>query len=130
MSDISTVRPTEQGYVPVAALRDIPVGWVLKTGIGSRQVALANCEGTIHAFDNSCSHAGGPLGDNRLKDGCFVECPWHNSIFDVRSGEAVSGAARKPVAKFDVKVDGEVVYLSADLTGKPGRNKGAERPER
>lgn len=111
MSETSTVTNGISGYVPVASLGDIPVGWVLKTSIGSRQLALANCEGTIEAMDNSCSHAGGPLGDNRLKDACFVECPWHNAVFDVRSGEAVSGAARKPVRKYDVLVENGIVYV-------------------
>lgn len=111
MNETTVVHDTES-FVPVAALADIPVGWVLKTRIGSKDVALANCEGTIEAMDNSCSHAGGPLGDNRLKDSCFLECPWHNAVFDVRSGEAVSGVARKPVRKYTAKVDGGIVYVS------------------
>lgn len=101
-------------FVAVAALADIPVGWVLKVRVSSREIALANCEGEIEALDNSCSHAGGPLGDNRLKDSCFVECPWHNAVFDVRSGEAVSGAARKAVRKYETKVEGGMVYVSID----------------
>lgn len=111
MSETAAVGNEVAGYVPVASLSDIPEGWVLRTTVGSRPLALANCEGTIEAMDNSCTHAGGPLGDNRLKDGCFVECPWHNAVFDVRSGEAVAGAARKPVRKYDVKVDGGIVFV-------------------
>lgn len=111
MSEIAILE-SANGMVPTASLADIPVGWVLKTRIGGTEVALANSQGTIYAFDNSCPHAGGPLGDNRLKDGCFVECPWHNAVFDVRSGEPVSGAARKPVRKFKVKVENGLIYVS------------------
>lgn len=114
MTMTSTPKIPTKGLVPVASVTDIPIGWVLKTRIGGLEIALANSEGTIHALDNSCSHAAGPLGDNRLKEGCFVECPWHNAVFDVRSGEPVSGTARKPVRKYQVKVDQGIVYVCTD----------------
>ncbi len=96
--------------VRVAAVSDVPVGWVLKVRVENREIAIANCEGTLYAFDNACSHAGGPLGDNRLKEGCFVECPWHNSVFDARTGDAVRGPARKGARMYPVTVaDGSVL---------------------
>ncbi|MCW3035951.1 MAG: putative iron-sulfur protein, partial [Actinobacteria bacterium] len=62
-----------------------------------------------------CSHAGGPLGDTRLKEGCFVECPWHNSVFDVRTGTVVRGPARKEVKLYDVTIqDGKVFVAIPD----------------
>jgi 3-phenylpropionate/trans-cinnamate dioxygenase ferredoxin component len=112
MNQTRLVDDSTAGFVAVAMLSDIPEGWVLKTRIGGVEIALANSNGTIHALDNSCTHAGGPLGDNRLKEGCFVECPWHNSVFDVRNGEPVGGPSRKAVRKFHVRVDDGVVYVS------------------
>lgn len=108
----ATVAAGVAPFVPVARLDDIPTGWVLKTKVGTMEIALANVDGEIHAIDNACSHAGGPLGDNRLKDGCFVECPWHNSVFDVTTGEAISGCARKPVRKLDARVEAGVVLVA------------------
>ena len=40
-------------------------------------------------------HEGGPLADGTL-DGYNVECPWHNSKFDVRTGEVTSPPANEP----------------------------------
>ena len=88
--------------VHVAALADVPLGWVLKVRLGSR----------IYVVDNSCTHAGGPVGDTRLKEGCFVECPWHNSVFDARTGAVVRGPARKELKTYDVTVQDGKIFVS------------------
>lgn len=103
--------PAAGTFVAAASLSDIPQGWALKVSVGGTQIALAHCEGRIYALDNSCSHACGPLGDNRVKDGAFLECPWHNSVFDVRTGEPVSGPARKPQRRYEVRVLDGIVYV-------------------
>jgi nitrite reductase/ring-hydroxylating ferredoxin subunit len=101
--------------VQVAALADVPLGWVLKVRVGSRELAVAHNEDGVYAMDNACTHAGGPLGDTRLKEGCFVECPWHNSVFDVRTGAVVRGPARKEVKLYDVTIqDGKVFVALPD----------------
>lgn len=105
--------------VRVAALDEVPPGWVLKVRIDTpdvkREIALANAGGTVFALDNACTHAGGPLGDNRLKEGCFVECPWHNAVFDARSGDVVRGPARKAARTYEVAVvDGAVFVVLPD----------------
>ena len=99
-------------FVAVAAVEDVPPGWVLKIAIGQHELALANHEGAFYALDSDCSHAGGSLGDNKLKEGCLVECPWHNSLFDVRSGQPLGGPARKPQRTYSVKVEADTVYVS------------------
>jgi nitrite reductase/ring-hydroxylating ferredoxin subunit len=65
-----------------------------------------------YALDDVCSHAGGPLGDNRLKDGCLLECPWHNAVFDVRTGEIVRGPARRPQPTYQVEVRDGTVFVA------------------
>ncbi len=100
--------------VRVAAVEDVPPGWVLKVRLGSREIALANCGGAFLAIDNACTHAGGPLGDGRLKEGCSVECSWHNSVFDARTGEVLRGPARKPVRTYPVTVEDGGVFVALD----------------
>lgn len=100
--------------VRAAALGDVPVGWVLKVRLDNREIALANVGGTITALENACSHAAGPLGDNRLKEGCFLECPWHNSVFDARTGDVVRGPARKGQKMYQVTVQDGTVFVALD----------------
>ena len=105
------------GYVPVARTADIPPGWVLRIVAGGREIALANRNGEFYAVDNSCTHAGGPLAHNRLGSECTLECPWHNSVFDVRTGEPLSGPARKPLRTYPVEVRDDRIYVA--VTGQP-----------
>lgn len=107
------------GFVPVAGAGDVPPGWVLRVSAAGRDIALANRDGEFYAVDNSCTHAGGPLAHNRLSPGCTLECPWHNSQFDVRTGEVVAGPARKPARTYPVQVVGATVYVSVAGTRPP-----------
>lgn len=70
--------------------------------------------GEIYAIGAVCSHAGGPL-----EQGCFreltVECPWHQSVFDVRDGSVVHGPATMKEPAFETRViDGEIEIRAID----------------
>lgn len=110
--------PATAGYVPVASVGDVPPGWVLKIVSGGREIALANRDGEYFALDNSCTHAGGPLAHNRLSPDCTVECSWHNSVFDLRTGAVVAGPARKPAKTYPVQVSEGRVWILVG-TGRP-----------
>ncbi|MDX6679015.1 MAG: hypothetical protein QOE31_3067, partial [Solirubrobacteraceae bacterium] len=46
----------------------------------------------LFALSASCVHAGGPLDEGELVDGC-LKCPWHASMFRLQDGRAVRGPA-------------------------------------
>lgn len=54
------------------------------------------------AIDAVCSHAGGPLDEGSF-EGCFVQCPWHDSVFDLRDGRVKHGPATIPQPGFAVR---------------------------
>lgn len=101
----------EPRFVAVAVLADVPPGHVTTADADGHRVALVNDGGVIHAFDNDCSHAGGPLGEGRAA-GCLVACPWHGAVFDARTGEPVRGPARKPVTTYPVTIADGTVYVA------------------
>ncbi|MGQ0634283.1 MAG: Rieske (2Fe-2S) protein [Planctomycetaceae bacterium] len=70
----------------VAAVADVPPGTAKEVMAGDQVVALFNVEGTFHALDGVCPHAGGPLGEGTLRGG-VVTCPWHGWQFDVTTGK-------------------------------------------
>lgn len=72
------------------ALRE---GETLRVEVNGTVMAIARIEGRVYAFQEFCTHRYGPLSEGKLK-GCEVQCPWHNSRFDVRTGKVTQGPAK------------------------------------
>jgi len=72
--------------------------------LAGEKVCIVNVEGNYYAFGNVYTHAGGPLDEGKL-EGYEVECPWHGSKFDIRTGEPTKPPARRAVTTYEVKVE-------------------------
>jgi nitrite reductase/ring-hydroxylating ferredoxin subunit/uncharacterized membrane protein len=68
---------------------------------GGRRVAVGRTGKGYVAFEDRCTHKGGPLSDGVLMCGT-VQCPWHGSQFDVHTGEVKAGPAEKNIETYDV----------------------------
>jgi nitrite reductase/ring-hydroxylating ferredoxin subunit len=53
--------------------------------VGVRQVAVVRLGDRLHAFKNTCPHAGSPLSNGKLCAGT-IQCPRHQWVFDIASG--------------------------------------------
>ena len=83
---------------------------------GGYGIALCNVEGEIFALDNTCPHAGGPLGEGTLR-GDIVECPWHGWKFHVRTGQRVKNPSPEwTVPHYAVKVEDGMIQVSIPLS--------------
>jgi glycine betaine catabolism B len=71
-------------FVRVAETKDIQTSQMKEVQIDGENVCIANVDGKYYAIGNVCTHEGGPLADGVL-EGYEVECPWHQSKFDVRT---------------------------------------------
>jgi nitrite reductase/ring-hydroxylating ferredoxin subunit len=91
-------------FVKVAETKDIQPSTMKAVDLASERVCIVNVEGNYYAIGNICTHVGGPLNEGTL-EGYEVECPWHGSKFDVRTGEATKPPARQSVPKYEVKVE-------------------------
>lgn len=97
-------------FIRAASPHDIPPGTGRTVEVDGIWIALFNVDGTFHAIDNTCPHAGGPLGEGKLC-GTVVECPWHGWKFSVTSGERV-GNPNFQVVCCDVRVEGDDIYVA------------------
>jgi nitrite reductase (NADH) small subunit/3-phenylpropionate/trans-cinnamate dioxygenase ferredoxin subunit len=97
------------GFVTVAQVEEIPPGTGRTVEVNGIWIALFNVGGTFYAIDNTCPHAGGPLGEGTLR-GTVVECPWHGWKFSVVSGHR-EGNPNFEVACCQVRVDGHDVQV-------------------
>jgi nitrite reductase/ring-hydroxylating ferredoxin subunit len=97
-------------FVKVAETRDIQPSNMKAVDLEGERVCIANVDGSYYAIGNICTHLGGPLNEGKL-EGYDVECPWHGSKFDVRTGEPTRSPARQPVPAYEVKVEGKNILV-------------------
>jgi nitrite reductase/ring-hydroxylating ferredoxin subunit/uncharacterized membrane protein len=71
-------------------LTDIPQGGPTKAKAGANTLILIRTGETVLALHEQCAHAGGPLSEGRIVDGC-IECPWHGSRFRLENGHVARG---------------------------------------
>jgi glycine betaine catabolism B len=95
---------SEEYFVKVANTKDIQPSQMKEVEVNGENICVVNVEGKYYAIGSICTHEGGPLADGTL-EGYEVECPWHNSKFDVRTGEVKSPPASEPEPAYEVKVD-------------------------
>jgi 3-phenylpropionate/trans-cinnamate dioxygenase ferredoxin subunit len=98
--------------VEVAPLDELPPESVRLVPAGSITVGVYNCGGELYAIEDRCSHDDGPLCEGDWEpDRCVVVCPRHGSLFDIKTGRALTLPAYEPVETFPVRVrdDGMVV---------------------
>ncbi len=74
----------------VADLQTLPEATPTKAKAGINDLVLVRMGDTVHALHAVCAHAGGPLAQGTVVDGC-VECPWHGSRFRLTDGHARRG---------------------------------------
>jgi 3-phenylpropionate/trans-cinnamate dioxygenase ferredoxin component len=98
------------GWTKVASVKDVPPGEILGAMIGTDPVVLANIDGEILAASDVCTHEYVLLHDGWL-EGDLIECPQHGSQFDLRTGKACSLPATQPLPVYEVRVEGDDVYV-------------------
>jgi glycine betaine catabolism B len=91
-------------FVKVAETKDIQPSQMKAVEVDGQKVCVANVEGKYYAIGNVCTHVGGPL-DEGILEGYEVECPWHGSKFDLRTGKQTRPPAMRPEPSYEVKVD-------------------------
>ena len=92
---------------PLAQVADVPDGGGIV--LGDQHVVLVRDGDRVHGLSATCTHQGctvGPVSDGR------VTCPCHGSVFDVPTGDVLTGPASGPLPTVPVEVRDGAVYLS------------------
>jgi nitrite reductase/ring-hydroxylating ferredoxin subunit len=97
-------------FVAVAKVADVSPGQMKWVAVDRERIVLANVEGVFHALRDVCGHRQAPLSRGKLS-GHLIECPLHFAQFDVRTGELVEGPVSAPVPVYEVRVEGDTVYV-------------------
>ncbi|MEE2630551.1 MAG: non-heme iron oxygenase ferredoxin subunit [Actinomycetota bacterium] len=104
--------------VRVCGWSELADGTPRRVEVDGRAVALVRIGEQVHAIDDTCTHAEVSLseGDVDLEE-CALECWKHGSLFDLRTGEALTLPALKPVAVHTVTVEGDEVLVELSEGG-------------
>lgn len=87
---------------------------VAKIDINGTTVAVFKVDEDYYAIQNMCSHSEADLADGEVYD-CKVECPLHGAEFDLKTGDALTLPATKPVSVFATEVDGDFLVIKENL---------------
>lgn len=83
-------------------LATLPHATPTKARAGINDLLLVRIGTTVHALHAVCSHAGGPLPQGEIVDGC-IECPWHGSRFRLDSGQVTQGPALYDQPTYEIR---------------------------
>jgi nitrite reductase/ring-hydroxylating ferredoxin subunit len=90
---------------------EIKPGRAKRVTVNGKAVAVYNIDGTFYATQDECTHADGPMSEGDIV-GCTAVCPWHASVFDVRTGAVVEGPAEEPLKVYRVAVNGDIARVT------------------
>ncbi len=99
-----------QDFVKVADTKDIQPSQMKEVEVNGEKICLANVEGKYYAIGNVCTHLGGPLARGKL-EGYEVQCPWHGSRFDIRTGKVVRPPAIRSEPTYEIKVEDDNILV-------------------
>jgi 3-phenylpropionate/trans-cinnamate dioxygenase ferredoxin subunit len=106
-----TESTTEQ--IDVCRAGELPSGQMtLVETIDGAKIGVFNCDGTLYAIEDRCSHDDGPLAEGPFDAAtCTVECPRHGSLFDLTSGRPKTLPAYLPVQTYSVTIEDDTIKL-------------------
>ena len=73
-----------------------------KMKAGINDLVVVRIGDTIHAMHSVCAHAGGPLDQGQVVDGC-LQCPWHGSRFSLADGRVRRGPSVYDQPSYEVR---------------------------
>ena len=96
----------------VGLAKDVATGRLKAFDVLGLKIAVANADGHLYAFEDTCTHTGCSRARGTLA-GTTVTCGCHGSQFDVTSGAVVRGPASRPVRSWAVQLAGADLLIDA-----------------
>jgi len=113
-----------EDWTPVIHTEDLEEGKPALVQANGNPILMFRYGEKISAISAVCSHAGGPLDEGRVVNETCIECPWHQSVYDMRDGDVVHGPSTFNQRRYSTRVrngqievrDWEVGFSPADFT--------------
>jgi nitrite reductase/ring-hydroxylating ferredoxin subunit len=95
----------------VGAVGLVEEGEVVGVAAGGKPIALFLNNGSYCALHDLCTHGEARLSDGYVEDGC-IECPLHQGMFDIATGEPRQAPVTEAVRRYDVRVSGDRIEVA------------------
>jgi nitrite reductase/ring-hydroxylating ferredoxin subunit len=97
-----TAMRAQEKWHDVGEAGDFPDEGCWPVEVEGRRVAVFRLGEELFALHDECTHGAARLSEGFVVDGC-VECPLHQGLFDLRTGEPRSAPAEHPVQTYRVR---------------------------
>ncbi len=101
------------GEFPTLRESELSEGRIAEVQAGEQKVLLLKSGGRVYAVEAMCPHYGLPLKDGLVCDK-QLRCPWHQSVFDVSTGEALQPPALSGLKPYPVRIVDGVIHVRVD----------------
>ena len=97
-------------FVPAIKASELAEGTMLTLDVKGVHLLLARIGGEVSALSGTCTHEDADLGLGFVMEERVV-CPLHLSQFDLRSGQVLNPPATAPLRSFNLKIEGETIFV-------------------
>jgi nitrite reductase/ring-hydroxylating ferredoxin subunit len=98
-------------WVRVADETEVVDGEPFASEVNGVAIALYRYQGDVYAIGDLCTHEHVRLSDGWLHE-TIIECPLHQSCFDIRTGKVIEGGpAKEDISVFAVKIEEGGVFV-------------------
>ena len=101
---------SDDNWVLVGTTDNIEVEDIIRFDHNDRTFCVYKLEDGFYATDGICTHEDVHLEDGLVMDN-EIECPMHQGVFDIKTGEAVSPPACDDLKTYPVKVEDNNIYI-------------------
>jgi nitrite reductase/ring-hydroxylating ferredoxin subunit len=100
-----------ESWTSVGTRDQVETDQPLGVSVGDAKIGVYEVDGQLHAIEDICPHAAALLTQG-FTDGCEVECPLHNAVFDVTNGKHLRGEPCRDVKTYPVRLVGQDIQVS------------------
>ena len=101
---------SDNNWILVGTADNVEVDDVIRFDHNDKTFCVYNLEDGFYATDGICTHEAVHLEDGLVMDN-EIECPMHQGVFDIKTGEAISPPACDDLKTYPVKVEDNNIYI-------------------
>ena len=101
---------SDNNWILVGTTDNVEVEDIIRFDHNDKTFCVYKLEDGFYATDGICTHEAVHLEDGVVMDN-VIECPMHQGVFDIKTGEAVSPPACDDLKTYPVKVEDNNIYI-------------------